>query len=542
MKLRIQILALGIVFLLVNPAPAVSTPERPKILILPVFIEDRALESFQWGIWSLIKGKIESRGVDVVEKGDLLKLNLKDDVLSERSAVLKIAKELSASYALRVLLKKEKNALSLDMFLYSIKEENEQTLHTSIRHQDQLIHQAAALAIQVAEAISFWEGTGSEREKPSLMTSRTEERKTPSAFEKPLIHEEQEKPGKTGGFEKHYPIKSTGVVLAKDVPYIIRSITTCDIDRDGSDEIIALTKSEIIFYKLTSDELKETNRYSKKGMELVSISSGDFDQNGKCELYVSAMKDGKPSSFIIEGDGANIEELKNGLHYHISSISQGREKRLFVQEMDSSGYGKIFPAKWKENNIELENSQIYKNLQISVFSMALSDVDDDGNDEVIFQDERGSIIIATDKTVKLEKQSFSLNFNSFEYTPEWAGKEKAGSCCFLKIPPRVIAADIDGDGRVEMLTIRNYYADMKEKSSGISRGYVSQISISGKGRTITELWRGVERTGYITDFSIGEFTGSKTKGKAICYSVVISAGGMITKPASSIVIEFMETK
>ncbi len=530
-----------IIFLVMIPlfiflSAEISSPalKRPKIIILPVHTEKEELKHLQWGLWNLIKGRIESKGsVDVIEKGDLLKLDLKGGVPAERGEILRIVKELSADYALRVFIKGEASGFSADMYLYSINEENEEVIHLLIKDKDHIFHQLAGAALQIAEAISYWEGL---KEPPKEGEAL---KKQEMSHEKRFLPLQERRAVLT----PQKPLESTGEIVSKDVLYLVRSITACDIDRDGSDEIAILTKSEIVFYKLSGDELEEINRYRKGGMEFVSISSGDFDKDGFCELYVSAVQGGRPSSFILQVKEGSLSEIKNDLPYFIASVTSQRGKVLLIEEMDSTGYGKIFLAKKQKDNIEKITLHDHKNLPCTIFGMSLFDIDGDGRDEFICQDEKGSLIIAGDRGQILEQHSFSLNFNSFKFIPDWArDHERVDPCCYLKIPQRVYSLDIDGDGGIEILTVKNYYSNLIEKSSGLPRGYISQIAISQGGERISEIWKGREIRGYITDFSSGEFTHSKERKRAICYAVVISSGGMITGPSSSIVIEFIKTK
>ncbi len=531
---RIIFLVMIPLLIFLNAEICSSAQKRPKILILPIHTEKEELKHLQWGLWNLIKGRIESKGsVDVIEKGELLRLNLKEGGPSERGEILRVAKELSADYALRVLIKGGDSGFSADMFLYSMNGENEEVIHVVIKDQDHIFHQLAGAALQIAEVISYWEGLEEPpKERAALKKQEApQEKRIPSGLER---HEALTPPK---------ALKSTGEVVVKDIPYHVRSITACDIDGDGSDEIAILTKSEIIFYRLSGSELEEINRYRKGAMELVSISSGDFNEDGICELYVSALEGGRPSSLVLQMEEGSVKEIKNGLPFFIASVPSRKGKVLLIQEMDSTGYGKIFPTKWHKNNIEKITSHDYKNYACTIFSMSICDIDGDGSDEVICQDEKGSFIIAGNQGAKIEQQSFSLNFNSFEFIPDWArAHERVNPCCYLKIPQRVSSSDIDGDGGIEILTVKNYYSNLIEKSSGLPRGYISQIAISQNGDRILEIWKGREMRGYVTDFSYGEFARGKEKKKAICYAVVISAGGMVTKPSSSIVIEFIQTK
>ena len=86
----------------------------------------------------------------------------------------------------------------------------------------------------------------------------------------------------------------------------------------------------------------------------------------------------------------------------------------------------------------------------------------------------------------------------------------------------MIAADLDGDGNVEVVTVHNRDA---------ARGFVERFRKYTRGRVIAlrwnqvnmkEIWTGEEISGYISDFSVVDLNGDGRL-EAV-YAMVVSTG------------------
>ena len=134
-------------------------------------------------------------------------------------------------------------------------------------------------------------------------------------------------------------------------------------------------------------------------------------------------------------------------------------------------------------------------------------------------------------------------------SPQWAGQETlGGSPIFLEatsttdarttdhtyLTQRLIVADLDGDGNVEVVTVHNRDA---------ARGFVERFRKYTRGRVVAlrwnkvnmkEIWTGEEIGGYISDFSVADLDGDGRL-EAV-YAMVVSTGLAQTK-SSNIVVE-----
>lgn len=86
-----------------------------------------------------------------------------------------------------------------------------------------------------------------------------------------------------------------------DIDGLILGMTAADIDGDGKKELFLLKKRSVIVARFEDGALNVIKEIkSASGADNISICSIDSDSDGSVEVYVSAIRDGKPHSSAIE--------------------------------------------------------------------------------------------------------------------------------------------------------------------------------------------------------------------------------------------------
>ena len=128
-----------------------------------------------------------------------------------------------------------------------------------------------------------------------------------------------------------------------------------DLDGNGSQEIVFVNQKQLEAYRLDKDKLIPVARYKITDADVIlGLHSGDFNHNGKDELYVSSGKivkvmekdDTQLNSLILELQGRSFRVLEKNLPYYFRVMETRERKRvLLVQEIDRYKQYKL-PIKW----------------------------------------------------------------------------------------------------------------------------------------------------------------------------------------------------
>lgn len=128
-----------------------------------------------------------------------------------------------------------------------------------------------------------------------------------------------------------------------------------DLNGNGSQEIVFVNKRQLEAYRLDNGTLTPVARYKITDADVIlGLHHGDFNHNGKDELYVSSGKivkvmeknDTQLNSFILELQGKNFTVLEKSLPYYFRVMETREKKRvLLVQKIDRYKQYKL-PIKW----------------------------------------------------------------------------------------------------------------------------------------------------------------------------------------------------
>ena len=133
--------------------------------------------------------------------------------------------------------------------------------------------------------------------------------------------------------------------------------------------------------------------------------------------------------------------------------------------------------------------------------------------------------------------------------PQWAGEETlGGSPLYLEatsstdtrtkdrtyLTQRLFVADLDGDGKVEVVTVHNRDSarGVVERFRKYTRGRV--VALGWNKVNMKERWQGEEISGYISDVSLADLNGD---GRLEAVYAMVSSTGITQARTSNIVVE-----
>ncbi len=391
------------------------------------------------GIKTMLASRMSGEGLDVISSDSVLSEADKQGVTSDQRAE-ELARLLKANYAIFGSVTSLGTSCSLDLsFMDLTKEKPAVTKVSEAVPEDQLIQKLSDVVYDFRAIVAgvdirkqMGAGASTEREGKGLFFRRTSD---------------------------SYAFSPTGRASIKAG---VVSMDVWDIDGDGQSEIFVLSREALMVYvrKEKSLALKETFRASTSE-EFLKVNVADVDGNGKPEIYLVSNYGSRAQYSILEWTGklTRKTERQNGHVSVLRNQSGGRPSVIFQNSgMDAFFEGPIWQMEY-DNAGKLVRKEALPGLKgAQIHTLTLFDFNRDGRTEylglgapnlehsapLVAWDMQGNPIARVD-----EKLGGTNNYvRSGKTNPDDQPPPNL-------VNSRVIAMDVDDDGKKEVLVVAN---------------------------------------------------------------------------------------
>lgn len=188
-----------------------------------------------------------------------------------------------------------------------------------------------------------------------------------------------------------------------------------------NDYMVAVNKrSSVILYELKDGILVEKASVNSIGENIVNIEALDLNNNGKDELFVSAVtKKNQPSSYIFEYENGEFKILQKDIPYFFRTYYVAGKKNIICQSYTEGAMtGMIYGVEYKtEENKYLFSTPYSRSYGAAIYGFGLIKGSENRDDEIMFFNRHGELSLSNGENIKVYNElDYGNTPNYIEYS------------------------------------------------------------------------------------------------------------------------------
>jgi len=323
---------------------------------------------------------------------------------------------------------------------------------------------------------------------------------------------------------------------------LVSGIDIGDVNGDNILETVVATPTKVMIYQGVNNKFRKIYEHDTGGFTRnIGADIADMNGNGIPEIYITGLNNQLTgvNSTVLEFTGSGFQVLVKDSrwffrvadHSQRGKILLGQRRKVNTMDPFSSA---VFELNWEGQELSA-GERLLPSGKASVMGLAYSDILNDG----------GEAIIAYTKTDKLRVLNRSgkdqwtggetLGGNLQHLTMPTEGKGDKYLNAFY-LPTRLKSADLDGDGKTEVILIKNFeMAGRKLQQFRSYKGGQLEAHI-WNGLGMVPQWKTRKISGRLQDFAIGDFDGDGRQ--ELVAAVIMKEGRVALTKAKSAIIAY----
>lgn len=534
-----------------------------RVLILPFKIHsEKDLSFLNDGILEMLSSRLsEKEGVTIIRQKEIMPF-LQGKSIPDEDAAIALGARLQADYVLTGSLTVFGESVGMDGRFISVRQKAPTvTFHESGKSRGQVIDYTARFAEEI-RAKGFPQ-TAVSRQTPQPQQEATPEPVPPATPAAPVKAADTKRPAIATDVQvPETPQSLVAKAPEKSAPQTerdggtswksrrfntkIRGISIGDVDGNGSNDVVFAGSNDIHVYRHVSDRLvKLAEIKGKSYAEILGVDAADINQNGKAEIFVTSLEKKKHlNSYVLEWNGSGLTRIadRQNWYYRVLNVPGSGshlmgQKRGLVGESSSYDVEKkselflpgIYELKWSGGQYESAGRQIFPEW-VNVFGFAYGDILNNGQESVLAFREDGQICVTARNGYAIwqSSETYGGSLTYVEFPMEGGGRNMD----HFYIPQRLRVADLDKDGKNEMILVKNmgFTRQILSRFRDFSSGQIECLAWDDEG--LKRKWETDEVSGYISDYVIGDLNNDGQD--ELVYAVIEKAESLLKKKRSRI--------
>ncbi len=175
-----------------------------------------------------------------------------------------------------------------------------------------------------------------------------------------------------------------------------------------NDYLVAVNeRTSIIVYELKDGILVEKASVNSIGENIVNIEALDLNNNGKDELFVSAVtKKNQPASYIFEYDNGEFKILQKEIPYFFRTYYAAGRKNIICQSYTEGAMtGMIYGVEYKDDEKKYSFTTPYsRSYGAAIYGFGLIKGSENRDDEIMFFNRHGELSLSDGEKIKIYKE------------------------------------------------------------------------------------------------------------------------------------------
>ena len=319
-----------------------------------------------------------------------------------------------------------------------------------------------------------------------------------------------------------------GVWLGPNIEGNPVGVAVADLDGDGQQEIAVALDSKLLIGQVSQGKyVGKAEVAIPAGRQILSLDAADLDNDGRPELYLTAVAQYELASFVVQYTGSDYALAVNNVKWYLRVVElPGQQHALIGQAMGhekQSFLGNPFHVRLEDNRLVRGDEIVLPGL-VNIYSF-LPFTDDKNNLIYVYLTMGDYLKVVSAEGVELWESSeyFGGSETCFDNRKGHDGDTVVPTCIqsrLVKTPGNEILV-AQNDGQRLMQRYRKF------KESRI-------LSMNWNGFAMEENWRTVGQKGYLGDYALAD---ADNDGKnELVMAVKFKHAGYIDKARSAIVL------
>lgn len=487
-----------------------ASPNKPKrVLILPLNIHaEKDLSFLKSGIEAMLSNRLTLEGEVVPLRREEIHQAIKDipEPINEQTAI-SLGAKYQADYVIVGSLTVFGDSISTDTRLIDVHQKKPIVIFNRCgkSHNDVIFH-INLFASQINERV-FGRKT-SPYQPPQQEETVAESRTHPDAIvtrENRMGYDSSGVPPARG--ETSFSIWKSSIFKTR-----IKGMAVGDVDGDGRNETVFISGNKVFVYRYSDGRFEKIEEIRGKRYDtFIGVDVADINKNGKSEIFITNLiqNGARLKSFVLEWRGSNFQKISGDPNWYYRVLNvPGRGHVLLGQKR---GIKDIFMAgvyelKWSNGRYEPSERQ---NLPkpMNIYGFTYGDVLNNGQEMIVAFTHNDHVRIleknGNEQWESSEPYGGGATYLEFPSEPR-SSMGNANEMDRLYLPQRIHIADLDKDGKNEVIVVKNQDAARRllSRLRIFKSGHIECLTWDTLGLTLK--WKTQEVSRYISDYVIAD--------------------------------------